>query len=80
MENFMDELKEQTKEEHEIQNSTITGKELARKYKEELKGIPKDKIAKKVEETAKEMPEQVKVQNLTKEKSQVQSVDKDEIE
>ena len=80
MGDFFKDLENAKKEIHEIGNSTLTGKELAKKINEELKGISKEKIAKKVEETAKNMPDKVKVQNLTKEKTKIQSVDKDEIE
>lgn len=80
MGDFRDELAGHTKEIHEIHNSTLSGKELAQKYKDELKGLSKEDIMKKVNDTAKGMPDKVQVKNLTKERAQVQSVDKEEIE
>lgn len=80
MGDFFKDLEDAKKEIHEIGNSTLKGKELAKKINEDLKGLSKEDIAKKIEETAKNMPDRVKVQNLTKERSQMQSVDKDEIE
>lgn len=80
MGDFSKELAGHTKEIHEIGNSTLKGADLAKKYKEDLKKINPEQIAKKIEESAKGMPDRVKVQNLTKERAQVQSVDKDEIE
>lgn len=80
MGDFREELAENTKEIHEIGNSTLTGKELADKIKNDLKGFSKEEILNKAKKTAENMPEQVKVQNLTKERAQVQSIDKDDIE
>ena len=80
MGDFKKELAENTKEIHEIGNSTLSGKEKAEVINKYLDTIPTKKIARKIEKTAEKEPERVKVQNLTKEREQVQSIDKDDIE
>lgn len=79
MGDFFKDLEDAKKDIHEIRNST-SNEELMAKYNEAIEKKGVKGVIKKVNDTSKNEPEILKVQNLTKERQQAQSIDKDEIE